>query len=166
MSSNRRVSMPVNAVRRSPRRRTKTPSVNELSRKCSKWNKNASLMHLLKFVSIESRAPTLVDAKDAYGVNFFCFGVYGRGHEFVFTKRLGSWSDFMLTSENRALNAITTVLLRCTFRKTDQIGVVRCMNRLKLIELLHIDLNSQEWCFSVVRFNRFILRRHAKISLE
>lgn len=36
MSSNRRVSMPVNAVRRSPRRRTKTPSVNELSRKCSK----------------------------------------------------------------------------------------------------------------------------------
>ena len=35
MSSNRRTSFP-NALRRSPRRRTKTPSVNELSKKCSK----------------------------------------------------------------------------------------------------------------------------------
>ena len=62
MSSNRRVSMPVNAVRRSPRRRTKTPSLNELSRKCSKWSKIASSMHLLKFVPIKSWAPMLVDA--------------------------------------------------------------------------------------------------------
>lgn len=69
MSSNRRASFPVNALRRSPRRRTKTPSVNELSKKCSKWHRTTSFICRLTFASTKSRVPMPLDAKEANVVN-------------------------------------------------------------------------------------------------
>ena len=51
MSSNRRASFPVNVLRRSPRRRTKTPSVNELPKKCSEYTRSLFLLHLYVLVS-------------------------------------------------------------------------------------------------------------------
>lgn len=51
MSSNRRASFPVNVLRRSPRRRTKTPSVNELPKKCSEYMRSLFLWRLYVVVS-------------------------------------------------------------------------------------------------------------------
>ena len=51
MSSNRRASFPVNVLRRSPRRRTKTPSVNELPKKFSEYMRSLFLLRLYVVVS-------------------------------------------------------------------------------------------------------------------